>query len=502
MWKLGHAFGLLLLAAAYRSYRSRFASLPLHMDTAFYVTNAAIAAKRYRPFRSWNAVFSAGSRILPEMVHSLLFLRLGGVRYAGGFRALYTWLALLAALATGSVAARVVPSPWAFWVATLACAALLAEAQYGAYFESAEAFQTAAQACGMALVVAGLGAHDTLWVDAGLVLLWADFAFVKVTGALPALLVSLALLWIGASQLPVVLAISGMSVLVYLGLARAAGRPLRELLHYLQRHEAYVRRNYGNAWKLLAVKVGFAGILLARNPALPLLALLGLWRVSALGRAPECIVCAAYLLGAILALLRQGNRVWYYMLPLMPALALLASLAFAWLTQELGTTLGAALFGAALASSVLRNLWLVRGPNALDRARRVFSVYNRAGGAFGDAFAVGNSAVEQACDQMRERVRGSTLLVVGRYNQASVLLEAGYDTPIASVCELSEAVAGDLHTWLPTRLGGELPAFLIDTNHELPARVAQLPWMVDYELAQEVGQVRLFARRSANSRAC
>jgi hypothetical protein len=92
-------------------------------------------------------------------------------------------------------------------------------------------------------------------------------------------------------------------------------------------------------------------------------------------------------------------------------------------------------------------------------------------------------------------------LVVGRYNQASVLLEAGYDTPIASVCELSEAVAGDLLAWLPTRPGDELPAFFVDTNHELPARAAQLPWMKEYELAQEIGSVRLYARRGASSRA-
>jgi hypothetical protein len=494
-WWFIQVLGFLLLCIAYRAYRGFFARLPLHMDTAYYVTNHAITTRRYRPFKSWNALFSGGSRLLPELVHTLLFLRLGGERYAAGFRELYTWLACATATACGFIAAQLVPHELAFWIAACACAALLAEVQYGTYFESAETFENVFQSVGMALVLCGLEGLGGASVALGIALLWADFSLIKLTGALPAGLVSAALGWSDRSWIGPVLAIFALNVIVYAALVRSGDARFGELLACLRRHEAYVRRNHRNSLKLVGVKLGFIAILVLRNPALPLLAAVGMVQlasVAAAARQPLYMVYGAFVVGAAGAMIRQGNRVWYYMLPLLPPLAVLVTIAFA----SLPTPIGLIAACAAIGGSILRNLWHVHGLSPLDASRRVFAVYNRPGHAFGDTFARTNLEVQLACEQMRESVRGATALVVGRYNQANVLLEAAYDTPIASVCELSEAVAGDLRKWLPDLPREELPAFLVDTDDELPVRAAQLTWMQDYELSQQIGPIRLYARRA------
>ena len=81
--------GLALFVPLYLAYRARFASLPLHVDSGFYVTNAAIVERRYQPLRGWNAHFSGNSRLLPEWFHSVLYLRVGPANYATAFRRAY-----------------------------------------------------------------------------------------------------------------------------------------------------------------------------------------------------------------------------------------------------------------------------------------------------------------------------------------------------------------------------------------------------------------------------
>ncbi|MEY4576580.1 MAG: hypothetical protein RL701_1283, partial [Pseudomonadota bacterium] len=499
MFLLGQASCFALLVLLYRAYRHAFVQLPLHMDTGYYVTADAIASRRYRPFKGWNAFFSGGSRLLPEAVHSWLFLRAGGPGYARAYRELYVWLALLAALGNGMAAARLVPHPHAFALATLLTAALLAETQYGSYFESAEAFEAVFQALGMASILYGLEGHDAL-IGLGLALLWLDFAVVKLSAAAPALLTSLTLAYARPELRPLLVGSAALSVALYLWLAGRAGVPYRALFKALRRHEAYVRRNYRSTLKLLLVKVAFAGWLLIHNPWLPALAALGAVRVWLLchGRLSDgSAIYAAFVLGAILAMLQQGNRVWYYLLPLLLPIAILATFACEWILTVKGSVAEGGVLSVALALSLVRNLYHVRGASRFEATRRVFAVYNRPAHAFGDQFARENLAIELACERQRERVRGESVLVVGRYNQASVLLEAGYASPVVSLCELSDVVAGGLERWLPTNTNLALPAYAIDTSQEWAVYTTRFAWLANYVLVDEVESIRLFARPTA-----
>jgi len=488
---------LLPLAAfvpLYALLRSRFARLPLHMDTGFYVTNAAIAERRYRPFRGWNTFFSGNSRLVPEWVHSTLYLRCGAERYAAAFRALYTVLSLSAAVGYAAVAWALLGTPHAFWPSALISAALLAEPQYGAYFESAEAFEVAVQGLGLASLCWGSELGQPALGLAGLALLWLDALLIKSSAALPCALTTLAvaLRW-EALRWPALLC-SLLAAAGLVALLRAAAPPAREKLELMRRHERYVRRNYKNPLRLLAVKIGFSAKLLAQAPLLPLLAAAGaLVLVPQALTAAEGALCsyAAFALGSVAALLWQGNRVWYYMLPLLALCGPLGAALVLELERRVGIGSAGFVLLVGLGASVVSSLRKLRGRDVREHCRRVFSVYDRRGGAYGTRFAEDNFELMQACKQFRERVRGDSVLVVGGHNQAYLQLEAAYATPLVSVCELSQAVAGELGRFLP---GVPAPRYVLDTCGALPSTRFGLEWLSRYRQVDSHGRMRLFER--------
>jgi hypothetical protein len=488
--------GLALFVSLYFVYRARFAGLPLHVDSGFYVTNAAIVERRYRPLRGWNAHFSGNSRLLPEWCHSTLYLRVGPARYAAAFRALYAGLALIAALSHGAAASALLGTHAAFWWTALISAALLAEVQYGGYFESAEAFEVAVQGLGLAGVCWG-AAHGCSWLGAlGLACFWLDALLIKSSAALPAVLVSALLL----VQQPALRGVSaGLGALAAVGLwrlLRAAPGGARQALFHLRKHEAYVRRNYRSPWLLLAVKLGFTAKQLAQEPALAALAFTGVLLLAA-GAAPTSAAVlslhAAFGAGALGALLVQGNRVWYYALPLLGLLGAAGAACLLWLARAHGELAAAVCGATALLTSLLVNLRKLRGRDLTQQTWRVFSVYDRPGHAFGRRFAEENCALMQACQRFHARVRGQSLLVLGEHNQAYLQLEAAYVTPLVSLCELARAVAGELSPYLPK--APERPRYVLDTIGALPTECFGLEWLGTYRQIDSFGRIRLFERQ-------
>jgi hypothetical protein len=457
---------LALVAAAL--YRHAFVRLPLHRDTGFYVPNHSVQTGRFGPFRGWNTWFSGGSRALPQLAHTALYLKCGSARYPTAYRALYTAMAWGTALATAWIACLVIgPSRGATVAALLLSLALLSETQYGVYFESAEAFEVFFQATGVALALSGLSGHSPWLTLTGLLLLWVDVVGVKLTGAGVAGAVSAAVLWIEPAWWPGVVALGVIAVGSFLLWVRASGVGIGRIFHYLGRHEAYVRRNYPSPLRLIAVKVAFALWLMLRNPTIPAFAAAGLWFAalaawSTAAVAPTSLVLLAYGLGTLAAFLRQGHRVWYYQIPAFPIFAVLAVFALARILPS-STDLAVAALAPAVAS-VLVNLWprLRLTPEALNR--RVFSVYNRPGARIGDEMASGNWRIARFADAIHDTVAGRSMLVVGPLNQASVLCDAGYDTPLTTLCDLSLGVAGDFEPWLGDSLDRDPPEFVLITS--------------------------------------
>jgi hypothetical protein len=493
---------LLLLGAwlAYAACRAPFATLPLHRDTGFYVPNYSVQTRRFGPFSGWNTYFSGGSRALPQFVHTALYLACGSRRYAQAYRWLYTLLAFATACLIGGLASLLWDAgDGSFWVALPLALALLAEAQYGAYFESAEVFETLCHAAGVWLVLRGLAHGAELSVVLGVGLLWLDAVAIKVTGAAVAGAVSLALLWLDPTRLWMLGALAATAVLVYLAWVRASGVGVKRLFELLARHERYVRRNYPSAVLLLAVKLGFAARLALRNPVLPGLALVGAVLVTRdfqrdAGLQPATLVLVAYGAGVLAGWLRQGHRVWYYQLPFVPLLVLLGVAALQAL--PVAVRLQAALALGALSTAF--NLWPVLRRDLETRNFWLFQVYDRPGLAAGSAMAAGNAALARCAPELRARVAGHTMLVLGPLNQASLLCDAGYATPLTTLCELTDAVAGPPGPWLESALRERAPVFVLDTDGSFDRYAGFLAEAGEYGLIEQHGPLRLFGRAAVS----
>jgi hypothetical protein len=459
---------LVLIVAAL--YRRAFGRLPLHRDTGFYVPNYSVQTGRFGPFRGWNTYFSGGSRALPQLVHTAIYLKCGSEHYPAAYRALYTTMAWCTALATAWIVGLVVgPSRGAALAGLMLSLALLSETQYGVYFESAEAFEVLFQATGIALVLTGIAAQSSWLTMGGLLLLWTDVVAVKLTGAGVAGAVSAAVLWIEPGWWPGVVGLGLAAVGSFLLWVRASGVGIRRIFHFLGRHEAYVRRNYPSPLRLMAVKVAFALWLMLRNPVIPALAAVGMWQAGlaasdSLPGSPLVLLLVAYGAGLVVAFLRQGHRVWYYQIPSFPILAVLATYALTHIAPPSTDLVAAAL--VPVAASALINLWarLRLAPEAFNR--RVFSVYNRPGARIGDEMAGGNWRIARFAEAIHDSVAGHTMLVVGPLNQASVLCDAGYDTPLTSLCDLSHGVAGEFEPWLGETLDRDPPELILITSEE------------------------------------
>ncbi len=494
----GDPIVLVTMGLAFLLYRIAFHGLPLHMDTAYYVPNGAVAGPTWGVFSGWNAHFSGVSRLLPQLVHTAIYRAFGGLRYASAFRWLYALLTLGSAWATVRLASLLgLTSGLALCGALVAYLAIASETQYGVFFESAEVFQALLQPWGVVSCLVGVQTGSDAMVGLGLGLLWVDAVLVKLTGAATAGAVSLAVLLAHPASWPWVLVEGALATGAYAVLLTVPEGAVRERLKYLGRHERHVRRKYPSAVMLALVKAGFTARLMVRNPAIPFVALAGAVTLIPLRHIlPRSagLILAAYALSLLVAFFRQGHRVWYYVIPWFPLIALAVAAAVEWLIRSGSTGLALGLVGAAGLLSLAINLVPRIGRDVAGFSRWVFSVYNRAGGQFGEWMTRGNLAIHSAAPELRERIAGQPTLVIGAFNQASALIGAAYDTPIASVCELAEGTAGDLDPWL-RRPGVALPTFVLDTEDVFERYADLLPWLRRYRETATISGLRLFERQ-------
>lgn len=491
-----HLTLLLVVSIGYVFYRRWFAPLPLQRDTGFYVPNYSIANKKFGPFHGWNTYFSGASRIVPQFIHTLLFLRSGGESYGRTFRSFYSVLTLITGMLVGITAQFIVQETWVAWCAFVLYLLVAAESQYGPYFESAEIFQVFMQSAGFLLVMVGLHTENPWIAASGISLFWLDTLTVKLTGGAVAVLLSAAVFyfhrdwWLGLA-IP-----AGLTPILYILWVRLSGRTLKENFHYLKEHEIHVRRNYRNPVFLLLVKTAWIAKLVLYNPFIPLLAVPGalFFFSETTPNTPAFICVSAYLLGALAGYYKQGHRVCYFMFPFLPIVAIFAAVSLETLSARFSPGPILAVGGVICLLSIGVNLRQKINQTLAEFNRRVWSTHNRPGGKIGDMMSDGNYRLEQFAAQIRSRVAGSSLLVIGPYNQASVLLEAAYDTPLVSLCGLTKGLVGDAGPWLAENLQSSPPEFLIDTDDEYASYVEELPMLAGYNVLEEGFGMRLYQK--------
>ena len=471
----------------YLLLREPFCRLPLHIDTGFYVSNHTIATRRLAFSQGWNAHHAGCSKLIPELFYSIIYLlhsRPGGSGGAQGplgykqmSRRYATLLNFITAVTVGALACALADGNSAYYYAGLiAFAVLSSEPHYGVYFECAEWFEMPAHVGGLLCLLVGIACSGPWWIFAGAFVWAADAFFVKLSSGITfAILLgglAVAYPWI---TLPA--AAGGLLAgALFLGWVVSNGAGFRTLLRSLWGHE--VNFGQGADPKRLLYRFREKGWCLwrvvARQPILPALALAGIVFGP---RLP--LIFWLYLIGVGVAYVAQAADCRYYLIPLLPPVALLA-------TEGIVVLADGGFFGVAIlvAGGIA---WAVHNP--LRAARLDAERLNRwCWQGFRPAAEITrNLALEHAAQELEPVVAGRPLLVYGPFNQLYVLLNASYVTPIVTPELYLDDVCPGWQAALNERLVAEPPPFVLDTSEVFAAPVARQRLGLDYRLTQVFG---------------
>jgi len=446
------------LLPVYIALRRVFFDLPLHVDTAFYVSNHTISTRTLRYSRGWNARFAGCSKVLPEYFYSAVYLLHGGEGYKRASRLYLSLFNYGTAILVGLVASAFAGGDSSAYLSGFGLYLLLSsEPQYGIYFENAEAFELPFQVLGAWLLFLGLSRESPFLVGAGIGVWAVESFFVKLSS-----LASTAVLALGAAFLiPWSIGPSAAFLLVASILwgvwVLANGTGVDRLVRPLAGHEAFYQGFRGTWPERVCKNLAFAGRLMMQRPAIPALALIG----ATVGEGPGWFF-TLYALAIAGAYVIQAGQIWYYVIPLLPLLSWLAVFGCRWCLDQ-----GPA--GVAFVAGLL-GLWLVQHGAAVMRRWRgdglralnahVWRVY----GAVHRQMAETNLALDESRTALRTEVGGKSLFVFGMCNQAYVLLEASYDTPLISVAAWLDAVEPGWSAELNQQLVSSPPAYLLETE--------------------------------------
>ena len=473
--------------------RHPFRRLPLHIDTGFYVSNHTIATGEFRFSKGWNARFAGCSKVLPELFYSLVYLvtarpREGMVRrddayktYSRLFAALYNFVT---AVAVGLLACRLSGGELVYYYAGLVLFALVSsEAQYGVYFENGELFGILWNVIAIGLLAAGMSAGSAALVALG-VFVWACEAFfIKLSSAI-ALGVVIAGTALIAPYHALPMLIGGASALaLYVLWIVRNGRSPAALLRPLFGHETAVgqRRDWSTVTLRLVEKLRCLTRTLRRQPLIPTLAIVGL-----ILQPTGHTMIWFWLAGVTVAYLIQAADCWYYQIPLLPLMALFA-------VPAVTTLVATGPVGIAVLTGIgLLWLWL----NTLRAHRMNSAVLNewcwRGYRPVGETAA--NGQLEAFVRQIKPIVRNRSVLVYGPFNQAYVLLDASYDTPIVAPEYYMDAMCHGWQAGLNRQLVASPPDFVLDTSDCFAPATARKHLGLDYRLSGTgAGRFRLYA---------
>jgi hypothetical protein len=471
--------------AVYIAFRWPFFRLPLHMDTGYYVPNHTICTRTVDFSKGWNATYAGCSKVVPELFYSAIFLlHGGGEKYKFYSRFYYSFYAFGVGLAVGYVAYRINGSdPVAFFVGLVVFGLLSCEPHYGVYFESGEQFELLPQVLGVLMIYVGLDTHSPLIAGAGVGLWVMESYFIKLSSMVSALVLGLGTAYLLPSSILPSLAFSGLATMFYLWWVHRNGQHPMKLLQPLIGHEIHLGHTVGvkTYVKRVLRKVGFLFLICASHPIIPVLAvvgvlhahsntplliLFGLVAVSipvsfaleyfpALPRIKKKLVLAVYLAllagllspfvsdlrfqvgdikAIVLALyisavafayLLQAAQVWYYSIPFMPVIALLATDGVLEL-MSLGTV-GDQIIAGLFALWIFMHVW--------RPYRMTLEQLNTWTWLPHKTVPDRNLQLDHAVAELSRTIQGRSLLVFGHYNQAYISLETSYPTSMITPCD-------------------------------------------------------------------
>lgn len=474
-------FALFLLTVVaflpvYLLNRAPYLRLPLHIDTGFYVSNSTIALRRFSFRRGWNAHYAGCSKLLPELFYSLVYLwrtpaQVSEHSYIRSSRiaaSLYNY----ATCACLAFFAMKLGGDFRWFAAALVLYSLISsEPHYGVYHECAELLEVLAQAGGALCLFLGVQQDSPSWTFAGAALWSLDVFFVKLSSIVAAaVLLGGVAVWYPSSAAALILGFV-VPAAGYLFWIRLNGQTLRGLIPSLHGHEASFSqrpRRAGGIMLRFLEKSRCALEVFRRQPIVPMLALAGMLFE------PSHILLRLWLLGALATYVVQSTDCRYYLILLQAPLTLLAAAAVVRLLDS-GPVAILLLAAAGMAWLFLNPLRAIR----LDKVQLNDWVWR---GFRPRTEYARNLAVERACNVLRPMVTGDSVLIYGPYNQAYVLLDASWPTPIVAPEHYLDHVQPPWQGELNRQLIQSPPKYILDTSSTFDARATRDDLGLDYRL--------------------
>ena len=480
----------LLFFPVYLWIRNPFRRLPLHVDTGFYVSNHTVATGRFDFSKGWNAHYAGCSKVVPELFYSFVYV-IHSRRRRGhaidGYKPLSRLYAslfnYLTTVAVGVLASALAGGePGYYCVGLVVFALLSSEPHWGVYFECGELFEPIADVVSVMLLLDGVRRGDASVVGLSAFVWIMGSFFIKLSSAMAFFVLFGGIVIVYPWTLPSVLLGSGLAAVFYILWLGWNRRNPWTLLRALQGHEA----SYGQwadwrgwAYRLIEKSRTFVGVI-RRQPLLPALAVSGV-----LVGAPSSSIFWLYTAAVAVTYVGQSTDCRYYLIPLLPAIALLGvnGAMAATAIGPLGWMLLAGVGGGWLIHNRLRagrlndtelNRWCWEGGRPAYEADR-------------------NLVLERSADHLRRLCGGESLLVYGPLNQAYVLLGVSYVTPSVAPEYYMDHVQSGWQRAHNLRLTSSPPKCILDTSACFDAQEARAKLGLDYRLTHVLeGDLRFF----------
>jgi len=544
------AFSIALLPL-YFAIRWPFFSLALHRDTGFYVSNSTICSGRISFHKGWNATYAGCSKVLPEFFYSLIYLwHGGGDKYKFYSRFYYTLYSYPIAILIGYLAYMMEGSAVAFYAGAVIFVLLSSEPHYGTYFESGEQFELLPQVAGFAAMYAGMTSGQPWMVGAGVGVWVLESLFVKLSSLPAAVILALGTGYLAPASMVYSIGFSLLAIVLYLVWLWYNGKNIRDLLRPMIGHELYS----GHTLSLesyvdrIISKVAFLLFICFSHPIIPILAMVGSlanrgnvlntlfyligisipftlaldhwsWLVGrrkrmvvvlyflALGAGlipslasltwdindTKTVLLTLYLCGVFVCYIIQAARVWYYSLPFLPIIALLATSGVMALV-EMGTAGWAMCFGLLVLWGII-NGWRSYAMNLEQRERWTWLPHR--------VTPDKNVALNDIVPQLRETIGKDTVLIYGLYNQGYVLLETSYPVAMIAPSLYLNLMHPEWQKELHERMAEGPPTFILDSDKSFDLHEVEEKTGLRYQLRREFDcGFTLFALSGMAERTC
>ncbi len=420
------ALGLLLIGV-HHAARRMFYRLPLHQESGFYVSNHTILNRRFNPRKSWHARFSGGNQLIPELFFSLVYLCIGGRRYAYHSRFFYTILAILLFPPFAIICSELGMGRLEIWLGMLLFALVLAEPQFGSYYESGEQFELFALLWGLALLMMGVERGSALLSGAGIGLWLASAFFIKFSFIVTPLVFSIQLLRAGERWPSIALPWICSVALYALWLLFLKTRPLRPILNLMRSkwmggHSLFSKRG------MLLFYTKFQQILDVFGENLPvlLMAAYGFFSASSAGGGQGLQLIFLLTMCTVISFLLQGNPASYHSLPLVPALVIWATYGISILRH------GPMNFWTALCWLALAFYYLVffLRPRLMSPAEFYRWVWNSRPRNLPESELLKDSTLLDDIPRIKSKTFDFSVFLAGPHTQLQVLLQTTYPTSL------------------------------------------------------------------------